>query len=626
MLKNDQKEKRMNSIKINLVAVLILCGLIHAQDFTGNYQVNYIDVNYIVVLRDTVQQDANGDDFTLETDGQALYDIYAGWPMAGEDSWVDFALKSFEPGDTVGALANYFPTPEWLAAAGIALNVDLNTDGNFTINEPSTYPTTTLVNCVTIPSIPGVSENGTWTDGNFDGITNDTDHSYTIGWGIVESGVFAHFIAPDLANWTYGTEYGFGTENESWGSLTSYYDDTWTNSLGVDIYWQAIDGPESGLGVVDPTDTLYTEETEGYLNNIYGIGTVPGDSITILLMAAYGAGLDPPVAINIPDNPYMFGGPGGAGTGTTDLRWGYVFDPTGDLLGGGDGVPFSGDEGLQFTGYYLTYNFLNTAYAIADGVEDAIYYYELTTLAEIVEVCATYVFTAWNIPEAIQNAVLATAVAGIVAELQPYVDAYMAAGMSELDAILATLAIAAPVVMGALTQAELTLGITVDDSGHDLDVATFYEFDCDGDGDIDEDDCMTSDTGGRMYFEINNTCLPTKWTQIIDSHWNNTEFTSVDHDAPIAESFELLGNYPNPFNPSTKIRFATEKHSNVKVNIYSVIGKKVSTVVSSELAAGTYNVTWNGTDRSGARAPSGMYFYEVSSDNRTLVGKMLLLK
>ena len=136
----------MNNIKINLVAVLILCGLIHAQDFTGNYQVNYIDVNYIVVLRDTVQQDANGDDFTLETDGQALYDIYAGWPMAGEDSWVDFALKSFEPGDTVGALANYFPTPEWLAAAGIALNVDLNTDGNFTINEPSTYPTTTLVN------------------------------------------------------------------------------------------------------------------------------------------------------------------------------------------------------------------------------------------------------------------------------------------------------------------------------------------------------------------------------------------------------------------------------------------------------------------------------------------------
>ena len=173
----------MNNIRINLVAVLILCGLIHAQDFTGNYEVNYIDVNYIVTLRDTVQQDANGDDFTLETDGQALYDIYIGWPMADdENSLVDHPLVSFQPGDTVGALANYFPTPEWLAAAGIALNVDLNTNGNFTINEPSTYPTTTLVDCVTIPSIPGVAENGTWTDGGFGGIMNDTDHSYTIGW------------------------------------------------------------------------------------------------------------------------------------------------------------------------------------------------------------------------------------------------------------------------------------------------------------------------------------------------------------------------------------------------------------------------------------------------------------
>ena len=619
----------MNNIRINLVAVLILCGLIHAQDFTGNYEVNYIDVNYIVTIRDTIQQDANGDEFTLETDALADYSIYMGWPLADDDEgWVDYPLITFEPGDTAGALANYFPTPEWLAAAGIGLNVDLNTDGNFTINEPSTYPTTNLVDCVTIPSIPGVSENGTWTDGGFDGITNDTDHSYTIGWGIVESGVFAHFIAPDFVNWTYGTEYGFGTENESWGRLISYYDDTWTNSLGVDIYWQAIDGPASGLGVVDPTDTLYTEETEGYLNNIYGIGTIPGDSITILLAAAAAANYG--LTINVPaDNPpYMFGGEGGAGTGTTDLRWGYVFDPSGDLVGGGDGELFSGDEGLQFTGYYLTYNFINTAYAIADGVEDALFYYDppLTTLAEIVEVCATYVFTAWNISEALQNALLETAVNGILAELQPIVDAYVAAGMSEFDAIVATLGISAPIVLGALTAAETTLGITVDDSDHDLSTDTFYDFDCDYDGDIDDDDCMTSDEGGRMYFEIYNTCLPTKWTQIIDSHWNNTEFTSVDHDAPIARSFELLGNYPNPFNPSTKIRFATEKHSDVKVNIYSVVGKEVSSIINHELAAGTYNVTWNGTDRSGARAPSGMYFYEVSSDDRTLVGKMLLLK
>ena len=620
----------MNNIKINLIAVLVLCGLIHAQDFTGNYEVNYIDVNYIVVVRDTVQQDADGNDFTLVTDEPTLYDIYVGWPVAGENSLFDFPLKSFEPGDTAGALSNYFPTPEYLALAGIALNVDLGAnDGSFTINEPSTYPTTTLVDCVTQTSIPGVSENGTWTDGGFDPITDATENTVTWGWGIVESNVFAHFIAPDFNTWTYGTEYGFGTDNESWGRLTTHWNPQYTApSVGADIYWQAIDGPASGLGIVDPTDEGYTEETAGYLNNIYGVATVPGDSITILLAAAAGAGLDEPITINIPtDHPaYMFGGEGGAGTGTTDLRWGYVFDPVGGLIGGNDSLMFSGDEGLQFTGYYLTYNFANTYFAVESAIEDAIYYYELTTLEEIIEVGATYVLTAWNISPTLQQAVLAAAVAGIVAELQPYVDAYVAAGMSEWDAIEAALALATPVVLGALTTAELTLGITVDDSGHDLDATTFYDFDCDGDGDIDEDDCTTSDSGGRLYFEINNTCLPTKWSQIIDSHWANTEYVSVDHDVPIAESFELLGNYPNPFNPRTKIRFSTEKHSNVTVNIYSVIGKEVSSIVNHELAAGTYNITWDGNDRFGARAPSGMYFYEVSSDNRTLVGKMLLLK
>ncbi|GIT40242.1 MAG: hypothetical protein Ct9H300mP9_0920 [Candidatus Neomarinimicrobiota bacterium] len=164
------------------------------------------------------------------------------------------------------------------------------------------------------------------------------------------------------------------------------------------------------------------------------MGTVPGDSVTIGLVASAAAGMG--LTINVPtDNPpYMLGGEGAPdyGIGTADLRWGYVFDPTGDLLGGGDGELFSGDEGLQFTGYYVTYNFLNTALAIQEGVEDAIYGYELTTLAEIVEVAATYVLTAWNISEALQNALLETAVNGILAELQPIVGAYVGAGMRSL--------------------------------------------------------------------------------------------------------------------------------------------------------------------------------------------------
>jgi len=88
----------------------------------------------------------------------------------------------------------------------------------------------------------------------------------------------------------------------------------------------------------------------------------------------------------------------------------------------------------------------------------------------------------------------------------------------------------------------------------------------------------------------------------------------------------LFGNYPNPFNPSTSIKFATEKFSDVKLTVYSILGEEIKTVYSGNLASGTYSMTWDGKDRSGYNVPSGMYFYKVASDNRILSGKMLLLK
>ena len=92
----------------------------------------------------------------------------------------------------------------------------------------------------------------------------------------------------------------------------------------------------------------------------------PVDSVTIGAVAQQAAAAG--ITINIPTEnpPYMAGGTGidldGDGTldGATSSEWFYVFDPVGDLLGGGDGVAFSGDEGLQYTGYYATWNVLIT--------------------------------------------------------------------------------------------------------------------------------------------------------------------------------------------------------------------------------------------------------------------------
>ena len=115
-------------------------------------------------------------------------------------------------------------------------------------------------------------------------------------------------------------------------------------------------------------------------------------------------------------------------------------------------------------------------------------------------------------------------------------------------------------------------------------------------------------------------------TQRVNTFWTNTASTELDESAPIAEKFELMGNFPNPFNPETKIRFSTEKDSQVRVTIYSILGEKVNVIQNSALNAGTYDITWRGLDAKGNKVPSGVYFYEVSSDNRIAKGKMLLLK
>ena len=115
-------------------------------------------------------------------------------------------------------------------------------------------------------------------------------------------------------------------------------------------------------------------------------------------------------------------------------------------------------------------------------------------------------------------------------------------------------------------------------------------------------------------------------TQRVNTFWTNTGTAEVDEDAPIADKFELMGNYPNPFNPETKIRFSTERNSNVEVTIYSILGEKINVVQSGQLDAGTYDISWFGQDSRGNKVPSGVYFYEVKSDNRNAKGKMLLLK
>ncbi len=88
----------------------------------------------------------------------------------------------------------------------------------------------------------------------------------------------------------------------------------------------------------------------------------------------------------------------------------------------------------------------------------------------------------------------------------------------------------------------------------------------------------------------------------------------------------LYSNYPNPFNPTTTIRFALPHDQQVTLTVYSVTGERVAVLVNGYLEKGFHRVEWNGTNRWGVPVSSGIYMYVLRAGATRLVGKMLLAK
>jgi photosystem II stability/assembly factor-like uncharacterized protein len=113
---------------------------------------------------------------------------------------------------------------------------------------------------------------------------------------------------------------------------------------------------------------------------------------------------------------------------------------------------------------------------------------------------------------------------------------------------------------------------------------------------------------------------------------NSTVLKTIDGGGPpigikpignnVPDNYQLFQNYPNPFNPITHINFSLPKKSNVKIEIYNLIGEIIDELVNYELEAGTYSTEWDGTNFS-----SGMYFYSLVADGKLIdTKKMILIK
>ena len=95
----------------------------------------------------------------------------------------------------------------------------------------------------------------------------------------------------------------------------------------------------------------------------------------------------------------------------------------------------------------------------------------------------------------------------------------------------------------------------------------------------------------------------------------------------VADKITLHGNYPNPFNPSTGISFELgQDYKTFELTIFNMVGQSVYEVSMEDIVAGFHRVTWSGSSLDGKLVPSGLYLYRISTETKSVIGKMTLLK
>ncbi|MCK4404486.1 MAG: T9SS type A sorting domain-containing protein [candidate division Zixibacteria bacterium] len=101
-------------------------------------------------------------------------------------------------------------------------------------------------------------------------------------------------------------------------------------------------------------------------------------------------------------------------------------------------------------------------------------------------------------------------------------------------------------------------------------------------------------------------------------------------EGEVPARFSLSANYPNPFNPVTRIQYSVGSRQThplpITLRIYNVLGQLVRTLVNEPKEPGSYEVIWDGKDENGNEAASGIYFYRLQAEDFTKAKKMLLLK
>lgn len=107
---------------------------------------------------------------------------------------------------------------------------------------------------------------------------------------------------------------------------------------------------------------------------------------------------------------------------------------------------------------------------------------------------------------------------------------------------------------------------------------------------------------------------------------NSKPSTTSVEELQIPNKYSLLNNYPNPFNPSTRIVFEIPQAENVTLKIFNMNGELIKTLVNEKLPAGRFEKVWNGKNESGNNVTSGVYIYRITAGYFDKSASMILMK
>ncbi|MDX1439826.1 MAG: T9SS type A sorting domain-containing protein, partial [Rubricoccaceae bacterium] len=137
---------------------------------------------------------------------------------------------------------------------------------------------------------------------------------------------------------------------------------------------------------------------------------------------------------------------------------------------------------------------------------------------------------------------------------------------------------------------------------------------------------MMADTTTAAIIRISSNDLTQPLVTVpVNTDMLGAEPTNTENPQGLPDLFTLEQNYPNPFRPPTRIRFALPQAAEVRFEIYDILGRRITTM-TDVFQAGSHEILWNGSNDQNRPAASGVYFYKLSVGDRSQTRRMLLLR